>query len=155
MCDHHQKEAVVLKEEVRRLQVEKYETEKLNRELAHKLEQQAHSKRVFISQLSEIEQKYRSIEENFSEVTDQLARLDANVNAAVKLNKKLMYVNSHQSCQVATYEKELQLKAVEIVSLNADLANKEMGTTQSHGKVTFWTVCVFVNSRVNVSVVMY
>jgi chromosome segregation ATPase len=56
------------------------------------------------------------------------------VNAAVKLNKKLMYVNSHQSCQVATYEKELQLKAVEIVSLNADLANKEMGTTQSHGK---------------------
>jgi ABC-type nitrate/sulfonate/bicarbonate transport system ATPase subunit len=68
MCDHHQKEAVVLKEEVRRLQVEKYETEKLNRELAHKLEQQAHSKRVFISQLSEIEQKYRSIEENFSEI---------------------------------------------------------------------------------------
>ena len=46
-----------------------------------------------------------------------------------------MYVNGHQSCQVAAYEKELQLRAAEIVSLTVDLANRESSTaTQSYGK---------------------
>ncbi|XP_062521067.1 protein Spindly-like [Corticium candelabrum] len=133
-CENHQKEIAVLKHEIRQLQMDKYDTERLNKELVHKLELQSHSRKVFVNQLSEMERKYCGMKKNVSELSNQLTRLDANVKAAIKLNRKLMYVNSHQECQVAAYERELQSRSTEIVSLRVELANNGRNTSTQRTK---------------------
>ncbi|XP_055078198.1 coiled-coil domain-containing protein 73-like [Periophthalmus magnuspinnatus] len=97
-----------LKEELKSLQLTKYNLEKKSSELEQKLALQSRSKDSRLNQLSEVEKRFSALARQCSMVKQAHDKLEQNVDEAVKLNKKLTSTNEKQEVNIASLNKEVE-----------------------------------------------
>lgn len=102
------KEINNLKEELKSLQLLKYNLEKKASELEQKLALQSRSKDTHLTQLGEVEKRFSSLSRQWTMVKQVQEKLEQNVNAAMKLNKKLTATNEKQEATIVSLTKELE-----------------------------------------------
>eukprot|EP00118_Oscarella_pearsei_P000834 m.5925 g.5925 ORF g.5925 m.5925 type:complete len:275 (+) comp14474_c0_seq1:145-969(+) len=116
--DSKQKEIDNLKMEVRRVQMEKYDLERVNVEITHKLKVQSSIKQPLVAKMTDIEGKLLAIVKTKVDVERQLAKLQKNVEVAVTMNKRLQFAYNHHECETEALKRELSVKCVEVAHSN-------------------------------------
>uniref|UniRef100_A0AAV2KYY7 Coiled-coil domain-containing protein 73 n=1 Tax=Knipowitschia caucasica TaxID=637954 RepID=A0AAV2KYY7_KNICA len=97
-----------LKEELKSLQLTKYNLEKKSSELEQKLTLQSRSKDSRLNQLSDVEKRFSALSRQCSMVKQAHGKLEQNVDEAMKLNKKLISTNETQLVTIASLNKEVE-----------------------------------------------
>ncbi|XP_072520384.1 coiled-coil domain-containing protein 73 isoform X1 [Salminus brasiliensis] len=109
------KEIISLKEELKSLQLFKYSLEKKLSELEQKLQLQTQAKDRHLSQLGEVEKRFRAISKQCTLVKQAHEKLEQNVEEAMRLNKKLTLINKKQESTIAALRKDLERLNSEMV----------------------------------------
>nr|XP_046250480.1 coiled-coil domain-containing protein 73-like isoform X2 [Scatophagus argus] len=125
-----------LKEELKSLQLLKYNLEKKTSELEQKLALQSRSKDSHLKQLGEVEKRFIVLSRQCAMVKQAHEKLEQNVDEAMKRNNKLTSVNEKQEAIIASLKKELDevgnklIKAM-MSSARDDRSRSPMGGEQS------------------------
>ncbi|XP_059190787.1 FK506-binding protein 5-like [Centropristis striata] len=101
------KEMNNLKEELKALQLLKYNLEKKSSELEQKLSLQSRSKDSQLKQLGEVEKRFSAVSRQCASVKQAHHTLEHNVDEAMKINKKLTTANEKQEATIVSLKKEL------------------------------------------------
>ncbi|XP_034390563.1 uncharacterized protein LOC117732061 [Cyclopterus lumpus] len=102
------KEINNLKEELKSLQLLKYNLEKRSSELEQKLSLQSRSKDSHLNQLGEVEKRFGALSRQCATVKQAHEKLEQNVDEAVKIQKKLTTANEKQEATIVSLKKELE-----------------------------------------------
>ncbi|XP_028440589.1 coiled-coil domain-containing protein 73 isoform X2 [Perca flavescens] len=129
------KEINNLKEELKMLQLLKYNLEKKSSELEQKLALQNRSKDSHLNQLGEVEKRFSALSRQCAMVKQAHEKLEQNVDEAMKINKKLTTANEKQEATIASLKKELEevsnkLIKAKMSSVRHDKAHSPSGTEQ-------------------------
>ncbi|XP_037307291.2 uncharacterized protein LOC119196028 [Pungitius pungitius] len=109
------KEINNLKEELKSLQLLKYNLEKRSNELGQKLALQSRSKESHLNQLGEVEKRFSALSRQCAMVKQAHDKLEQNVEEALKMKKKLTAANEKQEATVASLKKELEEVSHELI----------------------------------------
>ncbi|XP_013767861.1 coiled-coil domain-containing protein 73 isoform X2 [Pundamilia nyererei] len=101
------KEINNLKEELKSLQLLKYNLEKKSSELEQKLVLQSRTKDGHLSQLGEVEKRFSALSRQCAMVKQAHDNLEQNVDEAMRINKKLTSANEKQAATIVSLKKEL------------------------------------------------
>ncbi|CAI5668003.1 unnamed protein product [Oreochromis niloticus] len=101
------KEINNLKEELKSLQLLKYNLEKKSSELEQKLALQSRTKDGHLSQLGEVEKRFSALSRQCAMVKQAHDNLEQNVDEAMRINKKLTSANEKQAASIVSLKKEL------------------------------------------------
>ncbi|XP_071362220.1 coiled-coil domain-containing protein 73 isoform X2 [Trachinotus anak] len=101
------KEINTLKEELRSLQLLKYNLENKSNELEQKLTLQSRSKDSHLNQLGEVEKRFSALSRQCAMVKQAHEKLEQNVEEAMRINKKLTSANEKQEATIVSLKKEL------------------------------------------------
>ncbi|XP_026167350.1 coiled-coil domain-containing protein 73 isoform X2 [Mastacembelus armatus] len=102
------KEINNLKEELKSLQLLKYNLEKKSSELEQKLALQSRSKDSHLNQLGEVEKRFNALSRQCALVKQAHEKLEQNVDEAMRINKKLFTANEKQEATIVSLKKELE-----------------------------------------------
>ncbi|KAM7396243.1 hypothetical protein PAMP_019300 [Pampus punctatissimus] len=102
------KEINNLKEELKLLQLLKYNLEKKSSELEQKLTLQSRAKDSHLNQLGEVEKRFSALSRQCAMVKQAHEKLEQNVDEAMRINKKLTSANEKQEAAIASLKKELE-----------------------------------------------
>nr|XP_019960903.1 PREDICTED: uncharacterized protein LOC109641042 [Paralichthys olivaceus]XP_019960904.1 PREDICTED: uncharacterized protein LOC109641042 [Paralichthys olivaceus] len=102
------KEINNLKEELRSLQLLKFNLEKKSKELEQKLALQSRSKDSHLNQLGEVEKRFSALSKQCATVKKAHETLEQNVDEAMRINKKLTSANEKQEANIASLKKRLE-----------------------------------------------
>ncbi|XP_062856197.1 myosin-3-like isoform X3 [Trichomycterus rosablanca] len=102
------KEISSLKEELKSLQLFKYSLEKKLSELEQKLQLQTQARDSHLNQLGEVEKRFGMISRQCAVVKQAHEKLEQNVDEAIRLNKKLVLINSNQESTIAALKEEVE-----------------------------------------------
>ncbi|KAE8277284.1 Coiled-coil domain-containing protein 73 [Larimichthys crocea] len=102
------KEINNLKEELKALQLLKYNLEKKSSELEQKLALQSRSKDSHLNQLGEVEKRFAALSRQCAAVKQAHEKLEQNVDEAIKRNTKLTSANEKQEAALVSLKKELE-----------------------------------------------
>ncbi|XP_033491903.1 coiled-coil domain-containing protein 73 [Epinephelus lanceolatus] len=102
------KEINNLKEELKSLQLLKYNLEKKSSELEQKLALQCRSKDNHLNQLGEVEKRFSALSRQCAVVKQAHEQLEQNVDEAMKMNKKVTTANVKQEATIVSLKKELE-----------------------------------------------
>ncbi|XP_022102675.1 coiled-coil domain-containing protein 150-like isoform X2 [Acanthaster planci] len=119
-----EKEMEAIKDDIRTLQLTKYSLEKTIKDQDQRLQMQGSARSSHLSKMTELEALGREAGKQCGAVAGQLKHLEADVQAAQKLNGRLSFINQHQTCTIRSLEVDLKQKTQEIVSLRAQLDEK-------------------------------
>ncbi|XP_035769775.1 sporulation-specific protein 15-like [Neolamprologus brichardi] len=101
------KEINNLKEELKSLQLLKYNLEKKSSELEQKLALQSRTKDGHLSQLGEVEKRFSALSRQCAMVKRAHDDLEQNVDEAMRINKKLTSANEKQAASIVSLKKEV------------------------------------------------
>ncbi|KAM6937942.1 coiled-coil domain-containing protein 73 [Xenentodon cancila] len=101
------KEINNLKEELKSLQLLKYNLEKKSSELEQKLALQSRAKDTHLNQLGEVEKRFSALSRQCSTVKQAHEELEQNVDEAMRINRKLTAANQKQEATIVSLKKEL------------------------------------------------
>ncbi|XP_047452661.1 coiled-coil domain-containing protein 73-like [Mugil cephalus] len=101
------KEINNLKEELKSLQLLKYNLEKRSSELEQKLALQSRSKDSHLNQLGEVEKRFSALSRQCTVIKQAHEKLEQNADEAMRINKKLTSVNEKQGATIVSLTKEL------------------------------------------------
>ncbi|KAM9753695.1 coiled-coil domain-containing protein 73 [Menidia menidia] len=101
------KEINSLKEEVKSLQLLKYNLEKTSGELEQKLALQSRTKDTHLVQLGEVEKRFGSLSRQSAAVKQAHDKLQQDVDEAMKINQKLTSANQRQEATIVSLKKDL------------------------------------------------
>ncbi|XP_035858596.1 uncharacterized protein LOC116057600 isoform X4 [Sander lucioperca] len=129
------KEINNLKEELKTLQLLKYNLEKKSSELEQKLALQTRSKDSHLNQLGEVEKRFSALSRQCAMVKQAHEKLEQNVDEAMKINKKLTIANEKQEATIVSLNKELEevsnkLIKAKMSSVRHDKAHSPSGREQ-------------------------
>ncbi|XP_034734215.1 sporulation-specific protein 15-like isoform X2 [Etheostoma cragini] len=129
------KEINNLKEELKTLQLLKYNLEKKSSELEQKLALQNRSKDSHLNQLGEVEKRFSALSRQCAMVKHAHEKLEQNVDEAMKINKKLTTANEKQEANIVSLKKELEevsnkLIKAKMSSVRHDKAHSPTGREQ-------------------------
>ncbi|XP_035011790.2 myosin-1 isoform X2 [Hippoglossus stenolepis] len=99
------KEINNLKEELRSLQLLKFNLEKKSKELEQKLSLQSRSKDSHLNQLGEVEKRFSALSRQCAMVKKGHEALQQNVDEAMRINKKLTSANEKQEANLVSLKK--------------------------------------------------
>ncbi|KAG8012923.1 Coiled-coil domain-containing protein 73 [Nibea albiflora] len=102
------KEINNLKEELKALQLLKYNLEKKSSELEQKLALQSRSKDSHLNQLGEVEKRFSALSRQCATVKQAHEKLEQNVDEAIKRNAKLTSANEKQEAALVSLKQELE-----------------------------------------------
>ncbi|XP_054891531.1 coiled-coil domain-containing protein 73-like [Poeciliopsis prolifica] len=102
------KEINNLKEELKSLQLLKYNLEKKSSELEQKLALQSRTKDSHLKQLAEVEKRFSALSRQCAIVKQAHDKLEQNVDEAMKLNNKLTSARERQEGIIDSLKKELE-----------------------------------------------
>ncbi|XP_042266909.1 uncharacterized protein LOC121896904 [Thunnus maccoyii] len=102
------KEINNLKEELKLLQLLKYNLEKKSSELGQKLALQSRSKDSHLNQLGEVEKRFSALSRQCATVKQAHEKLEQNVDEAMRINNKLTSANEKQEATIVSLKKELE-----------------------------------------------
>ncbi|XP_036001005.1 coiled-coil domain-containing protein 73 [Fundulus heteroclitus] len=102
------KEINNLKEELKSLQLLKYNLEKKSSELEQKLALQSRTKDNHLKQLAEVEKRFSALSKQCAMVKQAHDKLEQNVDEAMKINNKLTSACQKQEEMVVSLKKELE-----------------------------------------------
>ncbi|KAI3371676.1 hypothetical protein L3Q82_024237 [Scortum barcoo] len=117
------KEINNLKEELKSLQLLKYNLSKKSSELEQKLALQSRSKDSHLNQLGEVEKRFSALSRQCAIVKQAHEKLEQDVDEAMKMNKKLTSANGKQEATILSLKKETEMNrklADENVTLRAE-----------------------------------
>ncbi|CAB1455242.1 unnamed protein product [Pleuronectes platessa] len=100
------KEINNLKEELRSLQLLKFNLEKKSKELEQKLSLQSRSKDSHLNQLGEVEKRFSALSRQCAMVKKGHETLQQNVDEAMRINKKLTSANEKQEANIMSLKKK-------------------------------------------------
>ncbi|XP_077423583.1 coiled-coil domain-containing protein 73 isoform X3 [Vanacampus margaritifer] len=103
-----EKEISNLKEELKSLQLLKYNFEKKSNELEQKQALQIRSKDSHLIQMGEVEKRFGTLSRQCATLKKAHERLEQNVDEAMKRNKKLTATNEKHEATIQTLRKELE-----------------------------------------------
>ncbi|XP_038562126.1 uncharacterized protein LOC119893839 isoform X2 [Micropterus salmoides] len=109
------KEINNLKEELKSLQLLKYNLEKKSGELEQKLALQSRSKDSHLNQLGEVEKRFSALSWQCAIVKQAHEKLEQNVNEAMKINDKLTSANGRQEATIVSLKKELEEVSTKLI----------------------------------------
>ncbi|XP_070535291.1 coiled-coil domain-containing protein 73-like [Ptychodera flava] len=124
LVERTEKEVTGLKNEIRTLMLSKYSLEKKIKEKDHVIQMQSTAKDKHVIQIVDLEQKTKDVSKQVTGVTEQMERLEENVQAACKLNKKLAYINKHKHCELENCRKDLESSVQQLKKLRIELNRK-------------------------------
>lgn len=140
------KEITNLKEELKSLQLLKYNLEKKSSELEHKLTLQSRSKDSHLNQLGEVEKRFSALSRQCAMVKHTHEQLELNVDEAMKLNKKLTSTNEKHEITITSLNKELEelrnklvktkMPSVSYTKSDVNPTIREQNIKQLHQKLT-------------------
>ncbi|KAJ8027860.1 Coiled-coil domain-containing protein 73 [Holothuria leucospilota] len=99
-----------VKDEVRTLQLEKYNLERMIREQSHCLKTHVTASSSHLKQATEIETNFKEVKQLVERCNTQTTNLSKEVKEAVVLNKRLSFINSHHNCEKRALETKLEGK---------------------------------------------
>ncbi|KAF5897603.1 coiled-coil domain-containing protein 73 isoform X1, partial [Clarias magur] len=120
------KEITSLKEELKSLQLFKYSLEKKLCELEQKVQLQTLAKDSHLNQLGEVEKRFRTISRQCAVVRQGHEILEQNVEEAMRINKKLVSINTKQESTIAALKKDVE-------RLNSELAKSKVMSIYNSG----------------------
>ncbi|XP_064597710.1 coiled-coil domain-containing protein 73-like [Liolophura sinensis] len=126
-----EKETKALKDEIRDLQLHKYNLEKQLHDQTRKLQLQVSASEKYLSQLSAIEQKFNSVAKHYHLVLGSQGRLEKNVDEAMLLNRTLTYVNQHQKCLVDQFSRDLEESKRALLSTRVQIQSQPAETSRA------------------------
>ncbi|XP_053362323.1 uncharacterized protein LOC128532123 [Clarias gariepinus] len=109
------KEITSLKEELKSLQLFKYSLEKKLSELEQKVQLQAQAKDSHLNQLGDVKKRFSTISSQCAVVRKAHETLEKNVEEAMRINKKLVSVNTKQESTIAALKKDVERLNSELV----------------------------------------
>ncbi|XP_068567702.1 coiled-coil domain-containing protein 73 isoform X2 [Cebidichthys violaceus] len=142
------KEINNLKEELKLLQLLKYNLEKRSSELEQKFALQSRSKDSHLNQLGEVEKRFSALSRQCAMVKQAHEKLEQNVDEAMKIKKKLTTANAKQEATIVSLKKELEevshkLIKAKMYSVRHDevhsAAGREQHCQQLHQKLNMET----------------
>ncbi|KAJ8416252.1 hypothetical protein AAFF_G00382740 [Aldrovandia affinis] len=104
-----------LKEELKLLQLFKYSLEKKLTELEQKLQLQVQTKDSHLSQLSEVERHFGALSRQCVMVKQAHEKLVLNVEEAMRLNKKLTFLNKKQETTINSLKQDVEKVNSELI----------------------------------------
>ncbi|XP_068459731.1 coiled-coil domain-containing protein 73 isoform X2 [Clinocottus analis] len=119
------KEINNLKEELKSLQLLKYNLEKRSSELEQKLALQSRSKDSHLNQLGEVEKRFSALSRQCAMVKQAHEKLEHNVDEAVKIQKKLTTANEKQEATIVSLKKELEKVSHKLIKANMSSVRHE------------------------------
>ncbi|XP_029009769.1 myosin-8-like isoform X3 [Betta splendens] len=102
------KEISSLKEELKSLQLLKYNLERKSSELEQKLALQSRSKDSHLDQLGKVEKRFTALSRQCAVIKQAHVKLEQNVNEAMSINRKLSSTNKNQEAIIVSLKKELE-----------------------------------------------
>uniref|UniRef100_A0A3B3C0J1 Coiled-coil domain containing 73 n=1 Tax=Oryzias melastigma TaxID=30732 RepID=A0A3B3C0J1_ORYME len=102
-----EKEINNLKEELKSLQLLKYNLEKKSSELEQKLALQSRTKDSHLNQLGEVEKRFSSLSRQCAMVKKAHEQLQQNADEAMRINRKLTFANQKQEATIVSLKKEM------------------------------------------------
>ncbi|XP_061825269.2 coiled-coil domain-containing protein 73 [Nerophis lumbriciformis] len=137
MAELKEKEISNLKEELKSLQLLKYNLEKKSNELEQKLNLQIRSKDSHLNQLGEVEKRFKALSRQCASVKKAHEKLEQNVDEAMRINKKLAASNEKHEGTIETLKKELDLANTQLIkakmsSVRHDQTYKSQTHTEQH-----------------------
>ncbi|XP_061774068.1 coiled-coil domain-containing protein 73-like [Nerophis ophidion] len=137
MAELKEKEISNLKEELKSLQLLKYNLEKKSNELEQKLALQIRSKDSHLNQLGEVEKRFKALSRQCASVKKAHEKLEQNVDEAMRINKKLAASNEKHEGTIDTLKKELDLANTQLIkakmsSVRHDQTYKSQTHTEQH-----------------------
>ncbi|XP_034031436.1 myosin-9-like [Thalassophryne amazonica] len=129
------KEINSLKEELKSLQLLKYNLEKKSSEMEQKLTLQSLSKESHLNQLGEVEKRFSALARQCAMVKQAHEKLEQDVDEAIKINKKLTSAYEKQETTITYLKKELeevnkQLIKAKMLSVRCDETHVPLGQEQ-------------------------
>ncbi|XP_029289988.1 coiled-coil domain-containing protein 73 isoform X2 [Cottoperca gobio] len=129
------KEINNLKEELKSLQLLKYNLEKKSSELEQKLALQNRSKDSHLNQLGEVEKRFSALSWQCAVVKQAHEKLEQNVDEAMKINKRLTTANEKLEATIVSLKKEVEelsnkLIKAKMSSVRHDKAHSPTGREQ-------------------------
>ncbi|XP_063732783.1 coiled-coil domain-containing protein 73-like isoform X2 [Eleginops maclovinus] len=129
------KEINNLKEELKTLQLLKYNLEKKSSELEQKLALQTRSKDSHLSQLGEVEKRFNALCRQCAMVKQDHEKLEQNVDEAMKINKKMTTASENQEATIVSLKQEVEevsnkLIKAKMSSVRHDQAQSPTGREQ-------------------------
>ncbi|XP_041854198.1 paramyosin-like isoform X2 [Melanotaenia boesemani] len=126
------KEMNNLKEELKSLQLLKYNLEKTSSELEQKLALQTRTKDTHLNQLGEVEKRFSALSRQCAMVKHAHEKLEQNVDEAMRINEKLTSANQKQEATIVLLTKELgevskKLIKVKMTSVRHDKIHSPSG----------------------------
>ncbi|XP_075327318.1 coiled-coil domain-containing protein 73 [Odontesthes bonariensis] len=101
------KEINNLKEELKSLQLLKYNLEKTSSELEQKLALQNRTRDTHLNQLGEVEKRFNALSRQCAIVKQAHEKLEQNVDEAMRINQKQTSANQRQEAVIVSLKKEL------------------------------------------------
>ncbi|KAK7891980.1 hypothetical protein WMY93_023943 [Mugilogobius chulae] len=120
-----------LKEELKSLQLTKYNLEKKSSELEQKLALQSRSKDTCLNQLSDVEKRFIALTRQCSMVKQAHGKLEQNVDETMKLNRKLTSTNEKQEVTIVSLNKEVEELRNKLVKTKMSSVNPDKKTENS------------------------
>nr|XP_020460019.1 coiled-coil domain-containing protein 73 isoform X14 [Monopterus albus] len=129
------KEINSLKEELKSLQLLKFNLEKKSNDLEQKLALQSRSKDSHLNQLGEVEKRFNALSRHCVLVKQAHEKLEQNVDEAMRINKKLSSTNEKQEATIVSLKKELEeaskkLIKAKMTSVRLDKTHSPIGKEQ-------------------------
>ncbi|XP_034094542.1 coiled-coil domain-containing protein 73-like [Gymnodraco acuticeps] len=129
------KEINNLKDELKTLQLLKYNLEKKSSELEVKLALQTRSKDSHLNQLGEVEKRFSALSRQCAVVKQAHEKLEQNVDEAMKINKKMTTACEKQEATIVSLKKEVEevsnkLIKAKMSSVRHDQAQSPTGREQ-------------------------
>ncbi|KAJ8248943.1 hypothetical protein GJAV_G00229470 [Gymnothorax javanicus] len=109
------REIARLKEELKQLQLFKYTLQKKLSELEQKLQLQVQARDSHLTQLSEVERRFVALSRQYTTVKQAHEKLAQNVEEALRLNKKLRFVNSEQEKVIRSLKQDVEKANSEVI----------------------------------------
>ncbi|PIK35783.1 hypothetical protein BSL78_27389 [Apostichopus japonicus] len=120
-----EKDVKSVKDEVRSLQLEKYNLERIIREQSHLLKTQTAAGESCIKQASIFEEQFKDIKQSLEKCNTQVLILSKEVKEATVLNERLSFINTHNECMKRKLESKLDEKERIISELTVKTKLKE------------------------------
>ncbi|XP_054632824.1 uncharacterized protein LOC129181530 isoform X2 [Dunckerocampus dactyliophorus] len=118
-----EKEIRNLKEEMKSLQLLKYNLEKKTNDLEQKIALQIQSKDSHLNQMREVEKHFKALSRQCTTVKKAHEKLEQNVDEAMRINKKLTASNKEHEATIEALKKELE-------EVNAKLIKAKLSSVQ-------------------------
>ncbi|XP_078805049.1 coiled-coil domain-containing protein 73 isoform X13 [Oryzias latipes] len=129
-----EKEINNLKEELKSLQLLKYNLEKKSSELEQKLALQSRTKDSHLNQLGEVEKRFSALSKQCAMVKKAHEQLQQNADEAMRINRKLTFANQKQEATIMSLKKELDEVNNKLIKVKMTSVRYEKTHSQAEGQ---------------------